>query len=339
MIRLCIAAFAALVTLAASTAAQAAAADQARPVLKSEAVVTGNIVRIGDLVDNAGIVANVPIFRAPDLGSTGSVPIDAVIEALRANALVGLDTGGLNEVVVVRASRSIPAKEVEDSVAAALSKQYGLGEPKSIAVVFERELRAIQVEPSAKGTPSVARINFDARSGRFDATLEVPTGTTSRGLLRLSGRAAATVDVVTVLRPIERGAVLKDEDVQVERKPRADVTRDFITGPDQAIGLSARANLQPGKPLRAAELMKPELIARNETVTIVYEVPGIVLTVRGKAIDGGAEGDVISILNEQTKRTVQGVVVGPGRVTVNTSSPRLAANLAPSQPATGANTR
>src|SRR5450432_1493192 len=112
MIRLCIAAFAALVTLAASTAAQAASSDQARPVLKSETIVTGNIVRIGDLVDNAGIVANVPIFRAPDLGSTGSVPIDAVIEALRAHALVGLDTSGLNEVVVVCASRTIPAKEV-----------------------------------------------------------------------------------------------------------------------------------------------------------------------------------------------------------------------------------
>jgi len=335
MIRLCTIAFASLLSIAAAQAA----ADQARPVLRSEAIVTGNIVRIGDLVDNAGIVANVPVFRAPDLGSTGSVPIDAVVEALRVHALVGLDTGGLNEVVVVRASRTIPAKEVEDSVAAALSKQFGLGEPKNIAVIFERELRAIQVEPNAKGTPSVARISFDARSGRFDATLEVPTGSASRGLLRLSGRAAATVDVVTVLRPIERGAVLREGDVVVERKPRAEITRDIVSDRDQAIGFAARANLQPGRPLRAADLMKPELVQRNETVTIAYEVPGMTLTVRGKAGEGGGEGDVISVLNEQTKRTVQGVVVGPGRVTVSTSSPRLAANIATTQPAPGANTR
>src|SRR5471032_135543 len=142
MIRLCIAAFASLVMLAASTAAQAASADQARPALKSEAIVTGNIVRIGDLVDNAGIVANVPIFRAPDLGSTGSVPIDAVIEALRTNALVGIDTGGLNEVVVVRASRTIPAKEVEDSVAAALSKQYGQSRSHAVLDLFGRDATA-----------------------------------------------------------------------------------------------------------------------------------------------------------------------------------------------------
>jgi flagella basal body P-ring formation protein FlgA len=69
------------------------------------------------------------------------------------------------------------------------------------------------------------------------------------------------------------------------------------------------------------------LVQRNETVTLIYQVPGITLTVRGKAVDGGAEGDVITVLNEQSKRTVQGVVAGPGRAIISTGSPRLAANL------------
>ena len=38
---------------------------------------------------------------------------------------------------------------------------------------------------------------------------------------------------------------------------------------------------------------------------------------------------MISVLNEQSKRTVQGVVIAPGRVIVSTGSPRLAANLPP----------
>jgi len=32
-------------------------------------------------------------------------------------------------------------------------------------------------------------------------------------------------------------------------------------------------------------------------VTLVYEVPGLVLTMRGKALESGAEGDTINILN------------------------------------------
>jgi flagella basal body P-ring formation protein FlgA len=74
-------------------------------------------------------------------------------------------------------------------------------------------------------------------------------------------------------------------------------------------------------------------------VTLVYEVPGITLTVRGKATEGGAEGDVISVLNEQSKRTVQGVVSGPGRVIISTGSPRFAANIPPARSASNADAR
>lgn len=315
------------------------AAGQNRPVLKAEAVVTGDIVRIGDMVENAGIVANIPIFRAPDLGATGTVRAEVVVEAVRAHALIGLDTGGFSEVAVTRASRTIPAEDIENCIADALSRQFALGPAKDIGVSFERELRAIQVEPTAKGEPRVSRLNYDARSGRFDATLEIPTGATGRGNLRLSGRAAATIEVVTLLRPLERGALIKNADVTVERRPRAEIGRDIVSGGEQAIGLAARSALQAGRPLRVTDLMKPELIQRNETVTLLYEVPGIMLTVRGKAIEGGAEGDVISVLNEQSKRMVQGVVVGAGRVVISTSAPRLAANIAPVQTVADAQTR
>ncbi|MCF8478340.1 MAG: flagellar basal body P-ring formation protein FlgA, partial [Pseudolabrys sp.] len=120
---------------------QSAAFGPAHPLLKSQAVVTGNIVRVGDLVENAGIIANVPIFRAPDLGATGVVPVDAVIEAVRAHALIGLDTGGLNEVVVTRASREIPVADIEASVARALSVRFNLGDVTDIQVRFERDPR------------------------------------------------------------------------------------------------------------------------------------------------------------------------------------------------------
>ena len=35
------------------------------------------LVRIGDLVENAGAAADVAVFRAPDLGQTGAVPVVA----------------------------------------------------------------------------------------------------------------------------------------------------------------------------------------------------------------------------------------------------------------------
>jgi flagella basal body P-ring formation protein FlgA len=335
MIRTLIAAFATLIALSASATAQVAAAiEQERPRLKAEAVITGDLVRIGDLVEHAGVVAKVPIFRAPDLGSTGMVSADAVVEAVRAHALIGLDTGGIREVEVTRASRTIASKDIEERVAQALATQFALGTPADITLNFDGGLRPLHVEPNAEGEPQVARITYDAYSGHFQATLDIPTGPSTHAPLRLSGRATATVEVATVARPVERGAILKDADVTLERRPRARIGRDIITDRAQAIGLAARNALRPGRLLRADLLTKPETIKRNEQVTLVYQVPGISLTVRGKAVEGGADGDTISVLNEQSKRTLRGTIIGLGRVVIYSGSPQLAANTTPAGPAT-----
>ena len=55
--------------------------------------------------------------------------------------------------------------------------------------------------------------------------------------------------------------------------------------------------MRPGQLIRQTDLTKPEVVARNENVTITYEVPGIVLTMRGKALETGAKGDIINVLN------------------------------------------
>lgn len=314
-----------LAFVAAASAQQVAAADQARPRLKSEAVVTGDLVRIGDLIENAGIVADVPIFRSPDLGSTGSVPAEAVIEAVRAHAIVGLDPGDVESVVVTRATRTIDADEIRQIIAEALAARYSLGSPDDIAVTLERTPQPVHVEPSLTQDLHVGQLTYDARSTRFHASVTVP----GRRALWLAGHAQPMADVVTLARPLARGDVIQASDLTIERRPRRRVARDVIAEADEAVGLAARNNLQAGSLLHAADLMKPELVRRNEAVTLVYQAPGISLTMRGKAVDSGAHGDSISVLNEQSRRTVQGVIVGPGRVLVSTRNPRLAANIPP----------
>jgi flagella basal body P-ring formation protein FlgA len=58
------------------------------------------------------------------------------------------------------------------------------------------------------------------------------------------------------------------------------------------------------------------------------------VTVRATALEGGALGDIINVLNVQSKRTIQATVTAKGRVTVNNVPSRVAANPAaePSNP-------
>jgi flagella basal body P-ring formation protein FlgA len=84
--------------------------------------------------------------------------------------------------------------------------------------------------------------------------------------------------------------------------------------------------------LRQSDLQKPEMVARNENVTITYEVPGIILTMRGQALEAGTQGDLISVLNVQSKKPIHATIIGPGRVSVAATTPRLAANTNPPPP-------
>jgi len=323
-----LAALAALAALALTAAAQAA--EPGGPALRPAATVVGEIVRIGDLVENAGAVADVAIFRAPDLGQTGSVPVARVLEAVRGHHLVGLDTRGLAEVAVTRAARAITAADVEARILRALAGKYGLPDVDNLAIVFDNDVRRIEVEPTATGELAVARLAFEPRLMRFDVTLELPGSAVARRLpLHFTGAVTETFEAVVPLREIAQGQVLKAADLAIERRPKAEVTSTTLTTLAQAQGVAAKHTLRAGGVIRQADVAKPELVGRNETVSIVYEVPGILLAIAGKALDPGALGDSISVTNAQSKRTIQATVIGPGRVSVRTSDPRVAANVAP----------
>jgi len=87
--------------------------------------------------------------------------------------------------------------------------------------------------------------------------------------------------------------------------------------------MQVRKQLRAGQALRVADLGKPNLVQRDDNVTLIYESADLYLTIRGKAVESGTEGDVINVLNLQSKRTVSGVVIGRGQVAISVAAPRL----------------
>jgi flagella basal body P-ring formation protein FlgA len=325
-------AFVLLVGLGCEAGAQSAPATA--PKLKELVTVTSELVRIGDLVENAGTAADTPVFRAPDLGETGSVPVSRVADALRPYDIANLDTAGLTEVVVTRAARDITRKDIDERITRAFAGQYGFGQADNLAVILDRDIRVLHVEATATADLAVSRMNLDPRNGRFDISFELPGSMAARRLpLRFTGTISETLEATTLLRAVRAGETIKASDVATERRPRADVGNETISV-DQAVGMAAKHALRAGQALRTGDLIKPQVVQRNEAITLTYEVPGILLTVRGKALEAGAVGDIIGVLNIQSNRTIQATVTGPGRVAIDSIKPVTASSAAVSAPAT-----
>ena len=233
---------------------------------------------------------------------------------------------------MTRLSRTITAKDVADRIARAVSGQFGFGDAQNIAVVVDRDIRVMHVEATATTDLMVTRMNADPRTGRFDISFELPGSAMSRRLpLRFTGTAREMTDVATLTRSLRQGETIKGSDVTIDRRPKNEAGLDGMS-PEQAIGMATRVAMRAGQAVRGNDLMKPLVVQRNEPVSILYEIPGIVLTVRGKAVEAGAVGDMINVLNVQSNRTVQATVTGPGRVSLTSAMPVVAA-AQPSEPA------
>ncbi|WP_194393041.1 flagellar basal body P-ring formation chaperone FlgA [Bradyrhizobium sp. CCBAU 51765] len=308
----------------------AVAADEfiASPALRASVTVTADVVRIGDLIENAGSAALIPVYRSPDLGTTGTLTVGQVLSVLRAKQVIGVTTGDIKEVQVTRLARTLASKDIQNAVTAALERRFGLGEAANITVTFDRSVAEMRLDASNTGALEPAATRYDARSGRFDIAFEIANDSNSAPTkLRFTGTAIETVEVAVLTRDIDRAELLKSSDVSLERRPKAEVTGEPAAR-DRSIGMQLRRAMRAGTPLRVADIVKPDFVLRDQAVTIIYQVPGLYLTTRGKAIENGAEGDTVSVLNLHSKRTLTGVVTGRGQVTV-----QGAAQSAPMAPA------
>jgi flagellar basal body P-ring formation protein FlgA len=295
------------------------------PVLRAQVTVVSDVVRVGDMVENAGSAAQIAIYRSPDLGTTGTLSAAQVISVLQAHQVIGVLTRDVKSVSVTRLARTIESKEIQSQVAHALEHRGGLGEAANLNLTFDREVQNVRLDTSNDGDLQAAAVRYEPRSGRFDVTFEIGNDVnSSRTKLRFTGGVIEMLEAAILTRNVDRGDVLKGSDVMMERRPKAELGGDAAAR-DQSVGMQMRKAMRAGQPLKTADLGKPDLVQRDEDVTLIYDSGGIYLTVRGKAVESGTEGDSVNVLNLQSKRTVSGVVVGRRQIAIAVPMPRLSA--------------
>ena len=87
-----------------------------------------------------------------------------------------------------------------------------------------------------------------------------------------------------------------------------------VTEPAQLIGSEARRPLQPGRVLSERDVQPFRLVTRGATVRLVYSRPGLELQALGIAQGDGALGELVRVVNLDSRQQLHGVVVGPNQV-------------------------
>jgi flagellar basal body P-ring formation protein FlgA len=284
--------------------------------LRGDVTARGDVLTLGDLVEGApDSLAGRPLFRSPALGATGTIQTRRIVDAAAALGLAGLETGGRVQIAVQRAARRLGPPDLEAALKRGLETGFGV-DPRTVAVRFDGDGPVLLAPSDLAGQAVALDVTYDPRTRRVSGLVSLGDRQAS---LRVSGVVIELREVAVLVRALSRGEAVKAEDVAADRRPREAVAADAQPGGAAIVGEVAQHALAAGTVLRVSDTAPPELVARGETVTIVYETPGISLSMRGLAGESGRLGAVVNVVNVASKKVLQTTVIGPGRVSVSPS--------------------
>ncbi len=130
-------------------------------------------------------------------------------------------------------------------------------------------------------------------------------------LIFLAGPAAAQ-SVMTV-HAVRAGTMLSADDLAFHDAAAIDGFDD----PRDIIGMEARVNLYPGRPILVRDVGLPTVVERNAIVPLVFQRGGLSITLEGRALGRAGAGETVRVMNLTSRNTVMGVATDTGQVIIH----------------------
>jgi len=123
--------------------------------------------------------------------------------------------------------------------------------------------------------------------------------------------------VVVASRQLQKGSILTASDLKLVKNNLADLSYGYYQALDRGVGMKLKRRISAGTVLTPSMLKKPRIISRGQKVTIMAQSGSMLVRMRGKALDHGAVGDRIKVLNIKSRKKLEGIITVTGEVKVD----------------------
>jgi flagella basal body P-ring formation protein FlgA len=282
--------------------------------LRPSVTIDSEVVRLGDIFMDAGKKADRVVAAAPAPGRTElytAIRLRAIAEEA---GLKWTPASRYDKVSIERTGRAVPTAEILSALRRALT---AAGAPRDRKIALSRRDLELYAAPDAAVPFRIVNTRFDAASGNFAAVAEVATGTTSVDRVQIAGTAYEIATVPVLAHAMQRGEVIRDSDIETVDMKLSAVPRNAVLDKRRIIGQTPRRTMHAGVPLSLGDLQAPVVVARGSLVTVLLRTDRMLITAQGKALEDGAAGETIRVLNTRSKATIEGRVTRAGQVTVS----------------------
>lgn len=305
---------------AALTAVMFAGNAWAAPVLRAEITVSAPIVTVGDMFEDAGVLAEQPLFRSPLPGTTGNVDLAAVRAAAARIGMTRFEFNGLAQVRVSRAATVVDQSTLAGLIVDDLRGRGILGEAMTANMLFSSPVDTVDV--ATTGNPvQLENLRYLPGNGTFSARFRLAGIDTP---LDVMGSMEISIDAPHLVAGLPAGTILRPDHIVMRPLPIRQADAQGVAKLDQLVGMALNRPSRDGMLLRASDVSTPLAVSKNDLVTIYFRQGPMTLTVRGQAVTSAAAGAPLQVLNLVSRRVISATVIAPGAVEVSTAPVALA---------------
>nr|WP_290043048.1 flagellar basal body P-ring formation chaperone FlgA [Aeromonas salmonicida] len=131
--------------------------------------------------------------------------------------------------------------------------------------------------------------------------------------LYLPVRVSIQKPYVTVATPVAKGDILSESVLTLAYQDQTQIRGDYLSDQTTLIGVRSKRELKPGQPIRLSQVC---VVCKGDQVTLSAENSSMQIKTMARALQDGSFGDMISLVNIRSGKTVQGKVSAVGSVVV-----------------------
>ncbi len=282
--------------------------------LRQNAMVEGNAITLGDLFSGLSEhKASKVLGPAPRPGQEMVLNARTLLRVAIAMDLPWRPASAADQIILNRAATVITPDAIRSSLREEISAQ---GINGSFEVAIASGANEIILPFSESATMDIESFKFDGAQNRFDAVIVAPSKENQIVRERVTGVIHRMVDVPVLRSTMKNGNVIRAGDIDFIPMRATSVKHDMVLETEELINMTPRRILVAGEPVKTMEIEPPQIVARGELVTMIYQNGPLSLTAQGKALQNGAKGDMIRVANSSSSRTIEAKVTDFGEVIV-----------------------
>ncbi len=274
--------------------------------LNREVEVTGDVITVGDLFTGVEKHADYVLAQAPKPGDVLRLPAHDLKRVSDTFNLGWQPSSHLDQAVIRSAAVTVESQGVIDALTAKLAEDFP---GQRFEIQLPQKMPAFS--PDAIKEMAIESLKANQERQTFEARLTA--GTQSHVI---NGRMFSLVSVPVLKSTFKNGDMISAVDVEYADLRQSTLPANTLLDAQQLVGLTPRRLAPAGKPLQVSDLESPMMVKKGQTVTLQLKSGSLSLSLQGKAMQNGAAGDTVRVLNTASNQVVEGTVSGFQRIDV-----------------------